>query len=1693
MRNFKAGFRWLYNQIYAYNLFSPEEQEHSNEDNSNQTISEKQQKYTTWLYIVFLFVSLYVLFYMALIKPQEEPVVVLGITPTIFKNLNNKYRDTLSCPCSTITMRYDAILSHNIEFHPICSSIFISRQWIEALYLTNASRYPMADFRKTASRQFHLLSSLCSLSMDAILKAKTDVDSKELISKYIQTEIQVASEVNAVVDSLRDSVSLQLVSFLNYLHMTDVGNYLISALNTNAVFKFLVESNRIRTAAEGMNYCFEANNGAGCNMCGSVNHASAAIFVPSFHYNESHLYSSWTDPLLSSTFVDGFFIACTPFQAILRSTLDCLYNVTCIDLLTEYFPKLSQISRNWNDHILTSKQANRSVVDHLNNLFVENWNKQLNYSQYFAKCSPASCSYTTTNRRNVYHAITLLVSLYGGLIIVLRTAAHLFTNIVFKFYNWCSRSTIRFSYKIHLRTPVRSFQQLNLFSTIYQRTEEDIKRQKIITRTYLTLLCVALLVLILFNSLATQTFTITVTNPSLDMYTNLRDSHSDTLKCPCSTLQIPYKSFVTLSPTLHQICSSNFVDSRWLVILSTIEITVGLTDWRGRARSQFQLLQNICQFANTTIQDMTQRFMLQLFVTSDLLIESDFIVEMEKNFKQFFSLNNSYFNLLTETSNLLTQITLPLIGTYDVESNEMNCICMTNPHCQSPVVIRDFGDDLGFEYTFDAVYFMPGWVGRCSAIESLLFSTLECFYSDSDCYYLLMRYVEYKYERNDNEVSNFYTRPLVYHPTLTRFPPNTRITTLVENLMIEHWNRTFSYKNYYESCAPMVCTYSKKTRARNALEVILTLFSVIGGLNLSLRFITPYLISFILYLFRLVYREPTQVEAQVRVTCCSRMRQIFKRVYLELINLNIFCKRDFGHSINQEIAKRLGRWATRIYILLLIFGFVILAVYTVIKPVSITKTFPNPSLDTYDKLRSVYGDQLQCSCSFVSLVHRQFIEVQPKFHQICSSVFVSDEFRKNLVSGLGPNLFVYERKDYRRFILAHMHFLSGLCHLSRKSVNSSVGQFLSSLMVTARMLSRVSFHQRLNSRIQQLKSTAPNILSQILFLIRFTHLGNSIVSTYGTNFHYLPTEWEQKNKVIYIASESLIYDNQCSCGLSSNCTSQGYLQGLKIGCIPSESFRSSTIECFYNSSCLQYIQEYTNFTFSKTLSSTESRFSAQATIHELSDNLFIEDWNITVNYSLYYRASLLLALQGGLSIVLKIACPWIIRIVFKIYKRYQRRRNRIEPMESSRRATTEVIPSHQYSKKIIWICFLLIIITISLIVFSFFILSQSYTTSTVIVNIMNTTSVIEITVSTRAKCLLKFQQISKYQGSFYGHLQSHVMADFDYNGQLDFAYFDDDSHSIVVRFGDGAGYFDDVRESFVQLDEIVTGMIAANLNDDDQLDLVLLHDNVDLISIFIGTANGAFERLITLTTTHRTFPVYVTVAHLNNDGYLDIAVANPLNSNIGIFFGNGNMTFSAEELISTGSESWPVSLAVLFYDKDNYRDILVLNSDTQYVSLLVGDGIGNFQPRKPFFAKAGQHPSTMTIVKFDNDTRPDVVLTHDRTNKITIMSEHGNRTLGAAKNYFVQGGDRISSIAITDFDNDGYLDIGVGQSAPFGVSILFGQPDGNFHKQQTVFSSEITTAFALIVASDLDNDGYSDIIVTEEKSGTMNILLNKCN
>ena len=167
------------------------------------------------------------------------------------------------------------------------------------------------------------------------------------------------------------------------------------------------------------------------------------------------------------------------------------------------------------------------------------------------------------------------------------------------------------------------------------------------------------LVLLLFTSLSTEKVTITSLNPSLITYNDLQELYSQTLRCPCSTTTIQYEAFISLSPILHQVCSSGFVKDPWLSTMTSIATFRMSIDWRNRAFSQFQLLSDLCQLSKKTTNDAVQRFLLQSFVASSVLPKTDFDRELNVTLNQFYQSTTTYFDLLVETVHLLMQVDQP--------------------------------------------------------------------------------------------------------------------------------------------------------------------------------------------------------------------------------------------------------------------------------------------------------------------------------------------------------------------------------------------------------------------------------------------------------------------------------------------------------------------------------------------------------------------------------------------------------------------------------------------------------------------------------------------------------------------------------------------------------------------------------------------------------------------------------------------------------------------------------------------------------------------------------------------------------------------------------------------------------------------------------------------------------------------------
>ncbi|CAF1569046.1 unnamed protein product [Adineta ricciae] len=229
--------------------------------------------------------------------------------------------------------------------------------------------------------------------------------------------------------------------------------------------------------------------------------------------------------------------------------------------------------------------------------------------------------------------------------------------------------------------------------------------------------------------------------------------------------------------------------------------------------------------------------------------------------------------------------------------------------------------------------------------------------------------------------------------------------------------------------------------------------------------------------------------------------------------------------------------------------------------------------------------------------------------------------------------------------------------------------------------------------IENTKSNAPVILNRLVILLRITNHGDTIVSTYGTNFQYMDPSYENQSYSI-AHTESVTYDQNCSCGLNFTClteasfnktnsTESKIITGLKMGCIPSESFLASTLECFYDLSCINLIHEMTNTTDIDVpipLNVTNSRFPNNSTVNDLINELFVERWTTMMNYSLYfdqcapkicsysytqqlnsiYTVNYILGLFGGLTIVFKWICPKIISLLNKLFRSQKKRTNQIQ-------------------------------------------------------------------------------------------------------------------------------------------------------------------------------------------------------------------------------------------------------------------------------------------------------------------------------------------------------------------------------------------------------------------------------------------------
>ncbi|CAF4550094.1 unnamed protein product [Rotaria sp. Silwood2] len=264
-----------------------------------------------------------------------------------FQQLQAQYPESLICPCVTITIPYKEFMTVEILLHQICSSSFISQEWITALYIPDASYYGPIDFRAMASSQFELLKTLCTSVRAVILAVLSDLNNTQLVTNRVQLATQIETEAKARDQQAQSDALSRINDALKLIELTTRGNQLVSALNTNYVFalySYMEDQLPFFLFSSTVWYTFVNNQTIKCDCSQNTCSYPAGFYQFVDSQNPMPRWFLKPQQYNATDVAPGFVGSCTPLESLRQTTFICLYNATCIAKLINYFPQLAQVS-----------------------------------------------------------------------------------------------------------------------------------------------------------------------------------------------------------------------------------------------------------------------------------------------------------------------------------------------------------------------------------------------------------------------------------------------------------------------------------------------------------------------------------------------------------------------------------------------------------------------------------------------------------------------------------------------------------------------------------------------------------------------------------------------------------------------------------------------------------------------------------------------------------------------------------------------------------------------------------------------------------------------------------------------------------------------------------------------------------------------------------------------------------------------------------------------------------------------------------------------------------------------------------------------------------------------------------------------------------------------------------------------------
>jgi FG-GAP-like repeat/FG-GAP repeat len=233
-------------------------------------------------------------------------------------------------------------------------------------------------------------------------------------------------------------------------------------------------------------------------------------------------------------------------------------------------------------------------------------------------------------------------------------------------------------------------------------------------------------------------------------------------------------------------------------------------------------------------------------------------------------------------------------------------------------------------------------------------------------------------------------------------------------------------------------------------------------------------------------------------------------------------------------------------------------------------------------------------------------------------------------------------------------------------------------------------------------------------------------------------------------------------------------------------------------------------------------------------------------------------------------------------------------------------------------------------------------------------------------------------------------------------------------------------------------------------------------------------------------PGVVVVADLNGDRKLDIVVANERSGNASVYLGDGNRHFLPAPGSPVPAGPNPNDITIGDFNGDGRPDLAFANHETQELTVLLGNGRGDFAPAaySPVNVTVKPHPHGIAAGDFDGDGSLDLVTDSWAEDRLEILFNPRKAGSPWTRTIYVAVGKHpYQRIRVADLNRDGHVDIVSPNLDGDNVTVLLGDGKGTFRQPAGSPFPCGDSPFNVSVG-DLNADGIPDLAIVNSPSST---------